>query len=228
MKKKTFLVVSPHPDDAELGLGGVIVKLIKLGHHVSLLDLTNGEPTPLGTPEKRAKETGAASEIMGVTDRITLDFPNRYLMDTLERRLRVAEIIRKVRPDVMFCPYPEDAHPDHIATKKITEAARFYAKYTKMNLDTEPHYVPKFFYFFCTHLRINPPFSFLVDISDEFETKLEAIKQYKSQFVENEKNHFVFDYMKTFNSYFGTLLRVKYAEPLYAPEEISGEGILLF
>ncbi|UCC96247.1 MAG: PIG-L family deacetylase, partial [Candidatus Omnitrophota bacterium] len=75
-------------------------------------------------------------------------------------RLRLAEQLRVLRPDIIFCPYPVDAHPDHVATTQITEAARFYAKYTKANLKGKPHYAFYLFYFFCTHLRIVPRVSF--------------------------------------------------------------------
>ncbi|MCF7874301.1 MAG: PIG-L family deacetylase, partial [Candidatus Omnitrophica bacterium] len=114
MTKKKFLFISPHPDDAELGIGGTILKLKKQGHTVFMVDLTDGEPTPFGTKEKRKKETKKATKILKVDERINLDLPNRYLFDNKEARFLVAETIRKYKPDILFCPYPEDAHPDHL------------------------------------------------------------------------------------------------------------------
>ena len=96
-------------------MGGTICLLLAQGHEVVLCDLTNGEPTPQGTPERRAVEAAEAARLLGVKRRITLTLPNRYLQDTIEARVPVAEVIREVRPDVLFAPYWVDAHPDHVA-----------------------------------------------------------------------------------------------------------------
>jgi bacillithiol biosynthesis deacetylase BshB1 len=222
---KRFLVVSPHPDDVELGLGGTILKLKKQGHKVFIVDLTNGEPTPYGTEERRMREAQKAAEVLGVDARCNLGLENRYLFDTKEARLKLAEVIRIFKPDILFCPYPEDAHPDHVMASRITEGARFYAKYTKVNLKGQPHYPFYLFYYFCLHLRTLPEISFLVDISEEFQQKMKAIRCYRSQFVDNPKNRFVFDYIKTQNKYLGSLIRVEYAEAIYSKEVIKVKDI---
>lgn len=221
MEKKRFLFVSPHPDDAELGIGGTILKLKKQGHIVYVVDLTSGEPTPCGTTAKRKRETAAAAKILGIDWRINLGLANRYLFDSKEARLKVAETIRKFRPDILFCPYPEDAHPDHIAAAKITEAARFYAKYTKIKLGGRPHYPFHLFYFFASHLRATPAANFFIDISDEFEKKMQAVKCYRSQFLDNSKNNFVFSYIESINRYWGSLVKKEFAEGLFAKEAIK-------
>ena len=107
------LAIGPHPDDVEGGMGGSIIKFLKLGHEVHILDLTNGEPTPHGTPEIRSEECDKATALLGVSGRTNLDLPNRYLFDNIESRNKLAEVIRRVRPHIMFLPYWEDAHPDY-------------------------------------------------------------------------------------------------------------------
>lgn len=216
--KKRFLIVSPHPDDAELGTGGTIIKLTQAGHKVYLVDLTSGEPTPFGTDKRREKETLKSSAILNITARINLGFQNRYLFDSKEARLLLAEKIRLFKPDIIICPYFEDAHPDHIACTKITEGARFYAKYTRIKLRGKPHYPSHLFYFFCSHLRNIPQASFCVDISGQFKEKMKAVKCFRSQFIDNPNNTFVVDYIETLNRYLGTLIQCRYAEALYSKE----------
>ena len=219
--KKRFLVVSPHPDDAELGLGGTIIKLVKQGHRVIIVDLTSGEPTPFGSEEKREKETQEASRALRVKERINLGLKNRLLFDDKESRLLLAEEIRKFAADILFCPYFEDAHPDHCASSKLTEAARFYAKFTKINIKGTPHYAGYLFYYFCTHLRTLPNFSFLSDITGEFKDKMKAVKSYRSQFEDNPKGRFVPGYIESQNSYLGKLINCGYAEALYCKEAVK-------
>ena len=219
--RKRFLVVSPHPDDAELGLGGTIIKLRERGHRVWIVDLTRGEPTPYGDEIKRKKETALADKALKISGRVNLGLENRYLFDTKQARLLLAERIRLFRPDILLCPSPLDAHPDHIASAKITEAARFYAKYTKLRLKGDPHYPLYMFYYFASHLRSVPEFSFLVDISDQFKQKIKAIRCYRSQFIDNPKNRVIFDYIESQNSYLGRLIRCRYAEAIYSKEIIK-------
>ncbi len=128
-----ILVVGPHPDDQELGMGGTIARLAEAGHHVTLLDMTNGEPTPHGDPETRAKEAARAAEILGVR-RVGIDLPNRRIELSLDARHRVAGVIRTERAEIVFAPCMPDAHPDHVATTAIVEAARFDAKLTQIDL----------------------------------------------------------------------------------------------
>src|SRR5690606_8914257 len=99
------LVIAPHPDDAALGMAGAILKMQDEGLRVGILDLTNGEPTPYGNPELRAKETAAATEILGVAWRENLGLPNRRLEPTLEARAKLAGVIRRTRPRWLFAPY---------------------------------------------------------------------------------------------------------------------------
>jgi bacillithiol biosynthesis deacetylase BshB1 len=223
--RKRFLFVSPHPDDVELGIAGTIIKLKQQGHEVFILDLTTGEPTPFGSEEKRKKETDKATRILKVDKRINLGLENRYLFDSKEARLLVAEKIKEFRPDILFSPYFEDAHPDHVASAQIVESARFYAKYTKVT-KIKPHYPRYLFYYFCIHLRIIPKITFLIDISKQFKEKIKAIKCYRSQFIDNPKNRFVIDYIKTNNEFLGKMINCKFAEAVYCREVIKIDDFL--
>jgi LmbE family N-acetylglucosaminyl deacetylase len=122
------LVIAPHPDDAELGMGGTIGLLLEQGRRVGVLDLTDGEPTPRGSPEIRARETAAASAALGLEWRENLGLPNRRLRATLAARGQLAGVIRRTRPRWLFAPHWVDAHPDHVAATRLAEAARFWAK----------------------------------------------------------------------------------------------------
>lgn len=215
-----ILAVGAHPDDVELGMGATVAKLARLGHKVTILDLTDGEPTPFGSKEKRRQESFRSAQILGIEERITLDLPNRYLEDTILARNELAIHIRRIRPEIVFCHFRMDRHPDHLAASKLTEAAVFYAKLTKSEISGEPWEVSKIYYFYATHLRININPSFILDVSQDFHKKLLALKSYQSQFIENEKNAFVFDYLKSHAQYFGHLIRRDYGEPF-----VSREGI---
>jgi bacillithiol biosynthesis deacetylase BshB1 len=215
-----ILIAGPHPDDQELGMGGTIARLADQGHHVLLLDMTNGEPTPYGDPDTRAKEAAAAADILGVT-RLCIDLPNRTVTHSIEARHKVAGVIREHRTDVIFTPYFQDAHPDHIATTRIVEDARFDAKLTKIDLPGEPIYPRWLFYYYCTHLRWVADPSFLIDITGCEQRKREAITAYHTQFVLPEKNRKVVEWIDAANTYFGSRIGVASAEPFFTKEPIG-------
>ena len=215
-----ILVVGPHPDDQELGMGGTIAKFISQGHDVLMLDMTSGEPTPHGSPEIRAKEAAAAADILGVT-RTTVNLPNRYDEHSIPARHAVASVIREHQAEIVFAPYFEDAHPDHVATTKIVEDARFDAKLSKIDLAGEPIYPKWLFYYYCTHLRIVPSPSFLIDTSGFAQQKRESIVAYESQFVIPENNRAIVDWIEAQDKYFGGRLRTETAEPFFSKEPIG-------
>ena len=124
------LVVAPHPDDAELGMAGSILKLKQEGLRVGVLDLTSGEPTPHGSEEIRREETANATQLLQLDVRENLGLPNRSLKADLDSRYKLAGFIRRARPRWLFAPYWVDAHPDHVAAAELVEAARFWAKFT--------------------------------------------------------------------------------------------------
>src|SRR5580704_15470770 len=134
-----YLVVAPHPDDAELGVGGTILLLRSQGARVGVLDLTDGEPTPFGSLETRRLETDLATSVLGLAWRGNLGLPNRSLEPTLDARAKLASAFRLLRPRVVFAPYWEDSHPDHVAASALVDAARFWSKLTKTDMLGEPH-----------------------------------------------------------------------------------------
>jgi bacillithiol biosynthesis deacetylase BshB1 len=218
----SILVIGPHPDDQELGMGGSIARLASQGHRVHLLDMTNGEPTPFGTPEKRAAEAAEAAKILGVT-RSLLGLPNRQVVHSIEARHRVAAVIRLHRPDWVFLPYPIDAHPDHVAVTRIGEDARFDAKLSKTDIPGEPWHPKRIIYYYCTHLRMNFVPTFCLDISAQIDTKMAAVRAYKSQFIEN--NSPVVEMVKTMAGYFGGRIGSQFAEPFFTYEVLGFSGL---
>jgi len=219
-----ILVVGPHPDDQELGMGGTIAKLVSQGHDVLLLDMTSGEPTPFGTPEVRAKESTVAADILGVK-RTTVNLPNRFVEHTIPARHAVAAVMREHQAEIVFAPYFEDAHPDHVATSRIVEDARFDAKITTIDIAGEPIYPKWLFYYYATHLRIIPAPSFLVDTTGFEVQKRASILAYESQFILPEKNRPIVCWIEAQDKYFGGRLRTETAEPFYSREPIGLDGI---
>jgi bacillithiol biosynthesis deacetylase BshB1 len=218
----SILVIGPHPDDQELGMGGSIARLVAQGHRVHLVDMTNGEPTPLGSVERRAKEAAAAAKILGV-ERTLVGLPNRQVVHSIEARHKVAAVIRVHRPDWIFLPFPIDAHPDHVAVTRIGEDARFDAKLTKTDIPGEPWYPKRIIYYYCTHLRMNFQPTFCLDVSEQIDKKIEAVRAYESQFVEN--NSPVTEMVKTMNGYFGSRIGTRYAEPFFTYEALGFGGL---
>lgn len=218
----SILVIGPHPDDQELGMGGSIARLISQGHRVHLVDMTNGEPTPLGTPERRAREAAAAAKILGV-ERTLVGLPNRQVVHSIEARHRVAAVIRRHRADWLFVPFPIDAHPDHVAVTRIAEDARFDAKLTRSDIPGEPCYPKRVIYYYCTHLLMNFQPTFCLDVTAQIEMKLAAVRAYESQFIEN--NSPVIGMLKTLNGYFGGRIGTAYAEPFFSNEAIGLGGL---
>ncbi len=215
-----ILVVGPHPDDQELGMGGTIARLAKQGHDVLLLDMTNGEPTPHGDPETRAVEAAKAAEILGVRRRL-LDLPNREVVHSIHARHLVAGAIREHQAEIVFTPFLPDAHPDHVATTRIVEDARFDAKLTQTDLPGEPIYPRGLIYYYCTHLRTIPQPSFLLDTTGFEETKRRAILSYETQFVLPEKNKWIVDWLDAGAVFLGSRIRTRAAEPFFVKEPIG-------
>src|SRR3954451_1169268 len=114
-----YLVIAPHPDDAELGAGGAVLTLKAQGSSVGVLDLTDGEPTPFGSPEIRRAETDAATAVLGLDWRGNLGLRNRFLQNDLESRHKLAGKIRELQPKYLLAPFWEDAHPDHVEASAL-------------------------------------------------------------------------------------------------------------
>jgi bacillithiol biosynthesis deacetylase BshB1 len=221
------LVIAPHPDDAELGMGGTIVRLTAQGWRVGILDLTDGEPTPLGNPALRAEETAAANAALGNPWRANLGLTNRSLEPSLANRRALAAVFRKVRPRFLFAPFWEDAHPDHTAATKLVEDARFWSKLSKSDIPGAPHHPARVLYYFSVHLRIVERPSLLVDISDHLAAKVEALRCYRSQLVDNQPpgRPTVIDSVCDRTRFWGHLAGVLHAEPFASREPIALRGL---
>lgn len=213
-------VVGPHPDDQELGMGGTIARLVQQGHKVTLIDLTDGEPTPHGSPEIRQREAAAAARVLGV-ERVALGLPNRRLEPTLAARDLLAGAFRTLRPEIVFGPFHEDAHPDHVAAAQLVDDARFTAKLTKTDLPGEPWYPQWVFQYFCVHLRQVAQPAFILDTTGASEQKMNAILAYQSQFIKPEANRHIPEWIAAADIYFGSRIGTKTGEPFACREEVG-------
>ena len=239
-------VFGPHPDDQELGMGGTILRLAEQGHDVLLVDMTDGEPTPLGDHETRKSEAAAAAEVLSRAGapvrRVCLGLPNRTLRHTVEARHLAAGAIRAWQADILFTTYFQDAHPDHLAATRIVEDARFDSKLSKIELpppvdlwtgetmggpgvteggrNTEPVHPTWLFYYYATHLRWVPDPSFVFDISGLIDLKIEAIEAYRTQFVQPEKNRRVVEWVRSSADYFGSRIAAAAGEPMHTKEPV--------
>jgi bacillithiol biosynthesis deacetylase BshB1 len=188
-KPLDVLAVAPHPDDLELTCGATLARLVGQGYRVGILDLTTGEPTPRGSEEARAREAEAARKILGVHVRLNLSLPNRVLMDSPEGRFRLATELRRFRPSVLITVAGRTpaASPDHHQGHLLAEAGRFYSQLTKWDdrfAGTEPYRIPHLVYApvaFDAEQRLWHS-TFVVDVTDTLDQKLEAIRCYESQF----------------------------------------------
>lgn len=196
-----IIVFGPHPDDQEIGMGGTIARLAQQGHHVLIVDVTDGSPTPRGDRASRLIEARNALEALQPTaeelarggraiSRLLLDLPNRMVEHNLHTRHALAGAIRAHQASVIFTPWPEDAHPDHRAVTRAVEDARFDAKLTKIDMPVPPGrtsigaplYAKWLFYYHASHLRATITPSFVFDITGAEQKKIAAVKAYRSQF----------------------------------------------
>jgi N-acetylglucosamine malate deacetylase 1 len=218
-----ILVVAPHPDDAELGMGGTIALLCSQGKKVGVLDLTNGEPTPYGSPEIRREETAIANHALGNPWRYNVGMRNRYLEPSIENRHRLAGLFRLTKPRWIFAPYWSDAHPDHVAATELVEAARFWSKLTKSDIPGEPFHPSRIFYYYCIHLKLVPQPAFIVDITQHWESKAASVNAYQSQFVTgrgSESLSFLERYREE-AGFWGKAIGSRYGEPFASKEPIA-------
>lgn len=195
------LAVAAHPDDLEILCGGTLALLVRQGYRVGMIDLTSGEPTPRGSEATRVAEAEAARQILGVQLRMNLQLPNRVLMDTPEHRFRLAVQLRRLKPKILLgcAGRTPAASPDHYQAQLLIEGARFSSQLSKWDdrfEGTAPYRVPHLVYapFPFDAEQRHYPGSFIIDISETYEQKLEAIRCYRSQFDEDryaKVRHFV-------------------------------------
>jgi LmbE family N-acetylglucosaminyl deacetylase len=186
-----IIAVGAHPDDCEIGCGGTLAQLARQGYRVGIIDLTDGEPTPLcEAPEIRIREAQAAAQCLGVTQRIILDLPNRQLFDSFESRLALAREFRRYRPRLVLGLGGKTpmASPDHWQAMQITDAAVFYSRLSKWEehfegLPTHPIEAQLYYsLFFESDWNATGRHQFVSDISETLPTKLDAVRCYETQF----------------------------------------------
>jgi len=195
-----LISIGAHPDDVEVGTGGVLLSLNERGYKTGIVYLTAGEMGTGGTPEVRADEALQAARVLGSDLIKTYDWGDCKLFDTYERRVELAGLIRRHRPRIILAPYPHvghgkrQSHPDHVAAGQITINAVNYATLKKMPIDEEPHRVKRVFHYFL------PPGTtpdFVVDITAYYDQWVKALRCHKSQFLNPEKSR---DYMWSLES----------------------------
>jgi bacillithiol biosynthesis deacetylase BshB1 len=185
MIKLDILVLPVHPDDAELGCAGVILKHNAMGKKSGIVDLTRGELGTRGTPEIRAREAEAAGKILNLAVRDNLGIPDGFFQNTLEYQLKVIEVIRRYKPEIVITNAYYDRHPDHGRASDLVQTSCFLAGLRKIEtLDkdgtTQEAWRPKQLLHFVQDMYIKP--DILIDVSDYWDTKIESIKAYGSQF----------------------------------------------
>lgn len=205
------IAVGAHPDDVEIACGGTLAMMVKQGLRVGIVDLTDGEPTPLSPgPEVRLEEARKAAEVLGVQVREVLELPNRRLFDGFEERVALAKVFRRYRPRLVMgiADKTPMASPDHWQAMQITDAAIFYSRLTKWDdlFENLPvHRIQKQIWYPLGLQNLSMPEGggrFVSDISETLELKLQAVRQYETQFPTNKQR--VFQLVESQNRLLGT------------------------
>ncbi len=247
-----ILAIAAHRDDVEQTCGGTLLKAAQLGQRTGILDLTQGEMGTRGTAEDRAREATDAAKLLGVSWRRALDLPDGRVENTYENRLKVAAVIRETRPRVVILPYWKGRHPDHYTASVLGYEACFLAGLAKLDTNsalsrqpsaisqnashanesgTLPPHRPFKIIYATLYYDVRP--SFVVDISEQFETKFASILAYKSQFSDQEAGKDLFPAhdeiharVEAMARFYGMLGGVTYAEPFLQKEVGLVEDLL--
>ncbi|PTX59932.1 bacillithiol biosynthesis deacetylase BshB1 [Melghirimyces profundicolus] len=182
MEQVKILAFGAHPDDVEIGAGGILARHTAQGIRVAICDLTDGELSSNGDVPTRRQEADRAAEILGLAGRYRLGFPDRGLTGTREQIDEMVRLIRRLRPQVVLAPHWDDRHPDHTACSRLVKEAVFDAAVGKKAAEDgqEPHRVQQLFYYF---INQTGKADVIVDITEEYPRKKEAILAFESQFV---------------------------------------------
>lgn len=227
-----LLAIVAHPDDAELTCGGVLAKAAKGGRRVGILDLTQGELGTRGSAQIRAEEAQRASKVLGVATRENLGLSDANIVNDMASREKLVGAIRRLRPRVVIAPALEGRHPDHIAAAQLVRDASFLAGLKNFAPGSEKHRPFKILHCLAYRQDFVRP-SFVVDISAEFEQKLEAIRCYASQFDGATQAGEVYpngepleNAVRNHAAYYGSLIRCRYAEPFFTTEMVAVDDVL--
>src|ERR1700722_138134 len=226
-----ILAIAAHRDDIELTCGGTLLRAASLDRTTAILDLTAGETGTRGSAALRAEEAACAAKVLGVSARENLGLPDAGIVNTPETRALLAVAIRRFKPRVVIAPAPEGRHPDHRVTSTLVRDACFIAGLAKI----EPSLPrpPPFKVVHCMSFRedFRKP-TFVVDVSDVFERKLEAVRCYASQFegVTQAGEAYpngepLYDIVRHQAAHYGSLIRVRYGEPFYTYETMRVDDI---
>jgi bacillithiol biosynthesis deacetylase BshB1 len=180
------LAFAAHPDDVELAAGGTIAKMVKQGKRVGIIDLTRGQLGSRGTPDDRDSEAASSAGILGIAVRENLGMQDGFFQNDRSHQELIIQKIRQYRPDVVLANAPEDRHPDHGRAATLVSEAAFYSGLrkidTQLNGESQSHWRPRVVYHYIQDWYLKP--DIVVDISDEFETRVRAIKAFKTQFYD--------------------------------------------
>lgn len=212
-----IIAFGAHPDDVEIGAGGLVAKEVELGYRVGLVDLTRGEMGSRGTPEERAEEAADAARILGLSWRQNLGLPDGEFEVTKENILLVVRLLRTYRPRIIIVPYWEDRHPDHVRASQLVQEAHFKSGLKKV-LPELPAYRPQMMLFYFLNKMV--PESFIVDVSAVYEKKWNSLLAHKTQFVRTKLKDPALlgakeplKFIESRDSYYGSQIGVRYGEP---------------
>ena len=232
MAKVDVLAIAAHPDDMELICGGTLIRAHMLGRSTGILDLAAGEMASRGTPELRGKEAAKAAKVMGVSVRENLGLPDGGITNTPETRAKVAVVIRRLQPRIVITHSLHGRHPDHPIVAQLVRDACFVAGLAKIAPDVPKHRPFKILHSL-THRQDFVRPTFVVDVTAEFELKLEAIRCYESQFSGLTQAGEVYpngepleDIIRHHGAYYGSLIRRRYGEPFFTTEMMAVDDVL--
>ncbi len=232
-KKIEAIAFSPHPDDAEMGCGGLLLKLKNKGYHTGIIDLTRAELSTNGDLEIRRVETVEASRILKLDVRKNLELEDTNIINNIDSRKKVIDAVRLYRPKIALIPYYIDRHPDHVNSFKLLKDALFISGLPKFETGVTA-YRPSVILNYMLHHEFMP--SFVVDISKYYDEKLKAVAAYKSQFYsDNAKRvmthiaskHF-FDIINSRHQCMGLKIRAEFGEPYYIEDGIKIDDPIKF
>jgi N-acetylglucosamine malate deacetylase 1 len=226
-----ILAIGAHRDDIELTCGGTLLRALGFGRRTAILDLTEGEMGTRGSPALRREEAAKAAEILGVVARENLGFPDAAIVNTPATRTEVAKAIRRFRPRVVIAPALHGRHPDHRVTAELVRDACFISGLVKIEPSLPAHRPRKVIH--CVTYRDDwtKP-TFVVDVSDVFERKLEAVLCYSSQFAGVTQAGEVYpngepllEIVRHQAAHYGSLIRTRYGEPFFTHETMRVDDV---
>jgi bacillithiol biosynthesis deacetylase BshB1 len=227
----SILAIAAHRDDVELTCGGTLIKAAKRGQRTAIIDLTQGEMGTRGSAPLRGAEAENAAQLLGVSARETLGLPDAGIENTPATRELLARAIRRFRPRVVIAPAFEGRHPDHRVTAGLVRDACFVAGLAKVAPEIPKHRPLKILHSLTYRQDFTRP-TFVVDISEEFEQKLEAVRCYASQFDGEIQAGEVFpngeplyDIIRHYAATYGSLIRTRYGEPFFTTEMMRVDDV---